>query len=197
MCPITQMRLKLERWYLSGQQEYTTTNYFRALKVVKERLPPRVGAACLRTAWNGWCTSRRFQQSGRCVFKCGAYFQEDSIEHYAGCSMCIEFLRNQLRYQGPIDKGHLIVLGCNTSLRSQEDICRLALWNYVVYKAYNFLRRSNRDVTCQDIQNLWKGYLREVGSTGCAKEIIECGWDRKFRFAGQASSTPDDDDDWS
>ena len=62
------MCFKLDRWHLSGLPGVTARRFLRALFVVKGHMPPRVGAAVLRTAWNGWCSSRRFQRSGHCLF---------------------------------------------------------------------------------------------------------------------------------
>eukprot|EP00973_Karenia_brevis_P004311 590785-Karenia_brevis.AAC.1 len=46
--------------------------------------PQCVTAACIKTALNGWCTARRFQQSQiQCRFGCGS--RQDSIEHYLQC----------------------------------------------------------------------------------------------------------------
>ena len=79
--PSVRMRFKLERWNLQGLPGLTAQRYVRYLQVVKKYLPPRVGAACLRTAWNGWCTHRRFQKHRNCLFACNCFIQEDSIEH--------------------------------------------------------------------------------------------------------------------
>jgi hypothetical protein len=53
-------------------------------------VPPRVTAAVFGTAWNRWCTARRFQkrscQINTCKLGCGGN-AEDSIEHYSRCSI--------------------------------------------------------------------------------------------------------------
>ena len=87
--PVSRMRFKLERWNLPGFPGRTAERFVRALSQLKEHLPPRVCAAILRTAWNGWCTKRRFQSLGACVFGCGAFLQADSVEHYSGCRVCV------------------------------------------------------------------------------------------------------------
>ena len=132
--PVSRMRWKLDRWSLRGFPRITAERYLRALELVKALLPPRVGAASLRIAWNGWCTRRRYQERGPCLFGCGSFLQEDSIEHYACCLTCTSFLRQRLHFQGPLDKGHLIVLGTNVRIPSEEDVMRLGLWVYVLYK---------------------------------------------------------------
>ena len=40
-------------------------------------------AAYLRTIFNGWCTSHRFQGAGPCRFACGG--GRDKLEHFAFC----------------------------------------------------------------------------------------------------------------
>ena len=46
-------------------------------------IPPRVSAARIRTAFNGWVTARRFQGRVSCCLDCGG---DDSIEHDALCA---------------------------------------------------------------------------------------------------------------
>ena len=46
---------------------------------------PRIWAAILRTLCDGWTTHRRMQRRAPCLFGCG--FGEDSIVHYASCSV--------------------------------------------------------------------------------------------------------------
>ena len=77
--PVARMRFELERWNLTGFPGDTARRLLLSLVVVKAKLPPKVGAAVLRTAWNGWCTARRFQHLGKCLFGCGSFMQEDSI----------------------------------------------------------------------------------------------------------------------
>ena len=138
--PSARMRFKLERWELAGLPGITADRFPRALDDVRRYLPPRVGAAVLKTAWNGWCTRRRFQLHGRCVFRCGSWVQEDSIEHYAGCPVCVGFLRNRLRYRGATDRGHLVVLGTHIQENGPGKLMRLALWSYTLFRAFNMLR---------------------------------------------------------
>ena len=135
------MRRKLSRWELPGLLGPTTSRFLKALKVVRKYLPPKVSSAVLRWAWNGWCTKRRFQDSGYCPFNCEAFWQEDSLEHYARCSVCVGFLRKHLHYTRSVNRGHLITLGANNSLQTAEDTVRLALWVFTLYKSVNHPRQ--------------------------------------------------------
>jgi len=191
--PVSRMRFRLDRWNLDGLPGETSTRFLRFIEVVKHHLPPRIVAAVLRTAWNGWCTSRRFQHSGKCIFACQAFAQEDSIEHYAGCSICVNFLRGKLHYRGPINRGHLIVLGANSGSQTDEDICRLALWNYSIYKTFNSLRCNHggsRSATA--MIELLNGCLREgVGNDETGIRLIDQGWRHEFRLRVEDESDSD------
>ena len=193
--PVSRMRCRLDRWNLAGFPGETAARFLRFTEVVRRHLPPRMGAAVLRTAWNGWCTSRRFQQSGKCIFNCQAFVQEDSIEHYAGCSICVNFLRHKLHYRGPISRGHLIVLGANSGPQTDEDVCRLAMWNYSLYKAFNSLRHSRgqgRDA--HDMSELLNGFLREgVGKEGAGLRLLQQGWRAGFSLLAQDDASSDSD----
>jgi hypothetical protein len=174
---VARMRFKLERWNLSGFPGLTASRFLCALEVVKTNLPPKVGAAVLRTAWNGWCTSRRFQQHGRCVFGCQSFIQEDSIEHYSGCAVGLFFLRQKLRFRERVDRGHLIVLGANSGNQSDETWCKLALWSFVMYKAFNHLRnRHGRDLDADEVIGLMGQYLSDgvAGHNGASRLLDNC-----------------------
>ena len=136
--PISHMREKLERWNLGGQPGATARRLVQALARLRKVAPPRVCAAVLRTCWNGWCTERRFQKVGHCVFGCTELMQEDSLEHYAGCSVCVGCLRRKIRYMTPTDRGHLVSLGCHRQQPRDEELGKLALWNYVLYSSFKF-----------------------------------------------------------
>ena len=189
--PVSRMRFKLDRWNLPGFPGITAVRYLRALDSLKKLLPPRVAAASLRTAWNGWCTSRRFQGSGPCVFGCGSFSQEDSLEHYSGCRACVTFLRGRLNYQGPIDRGHLLVLGVNISFPEREDLMRLALWCYVLYRTFNKLRCADyRSHRCSDLGGMMEQYLREAiaGDDGAILFAKNC-WNPRYRHQATETGT--------
>ena len=111
--------------------------------------------------WNGWCTKRRFQQYGTCCLGCDAFWQEDSIEHYACCSVATGFARNFLRIR-PVHfhVGHLVALGLTDKGCSEEDILMHALWAYALYKAHNLLR-YNPLAPGEDPTEILKQFARE------------------------------------
>ena len=190
------MRCKLQRWNLQGLPGRTAERYLRHLDILKKYLPPRVSAAALRTAWNGWCTHRRFQKHRNCIFACNSFFQEDSIEHYAGCQIGVGWLRSKLHFDGPISKGHLIVLGAQLPSITVEDILRLGLWGYVLYKAFNFLRTSNRQLDPSDVEGLFTQYLLEAtsGHEGACRFVENC-WRQDYRHAATQVEQDEQDQD--
>ncbi len=82
----SRIRHKLSRWRLPGMPRANAVRMQRNLQRLGGLVPPRVCAAVFGTAWNRWCTRRRFQQrassSNICKFGCSLRF-EDSLEHYS------------------------------------------------------------------------------------------------------------------
>ena len=123
--------------------------------------------------------------------------QEDSIEHYAGCKYCVGFLRRRLHYQGPIDRGHLVVLGVNRCDPRPEDVMRLALWSYMVYRAFNRFRTAGRDhLATSEVEGVMEGYLREgiSGHEGATRFLHHC-WDRSYTHLVSVSRQESVEDD--
>ena len=110
-----------------------------ALRVLKQLASPRVCAAALRTMWNGWPTARRFQfQSYQpCLFHCGGFFSEDSIEHYSTCSTAVRFGKLFLNVHflpqlTPV--GNLATLGLNCATLDDQEIARRGVYSYALYR---------------------------------------------------------------
>ena len=101
--------------------------------------PPRVCASVFNTFWNRWCTARRFQQEGRCIFGCGSVGAQDSVEHYAYCSSLRGFALNTLH----VEASHVGVLDCFLLTRgglSDDQLGRLALLVHCAYTLHNHNR---------------------------------------------------------
>jgi len=194
---VTRMRFKLDRWGLAGLPGQTAERFLRLLVDLKEWLPPRVRAATLRTAFNGWCTKRRFQGSGPCLFQCGSFVQEDSLEHYAGCSVCVKFLRKRLHFQGCLDRGHLIVLGAHRGV-SRADSLRLALWGYVLYRTFNHIRhREGHAIGNYELEGILEQYLRDAtnGHEDACQFVSHC-WNQDISLRAQTEEIEMLLDDW-
>ena len=89
--PAHRMRHKLNRWSLSGFSQLTATRCLDALSRLTILVSHCISAAILRTMWSGWATARRFQPHQECLLGCGHFSSEDSIEHYAGCHIAVDF----------------------------------------------------------------------------------------------------------
>ena len=101
----------------------------------------------LRTAFNGWCTERRFQRTGTCRFGCHSMWQEDSIGHYAVCPYSVAFARNFLRFRPRnFHIGHFVALGLTEGNLAREEIETRALWCYAVYRAWVLLSYLNKQL---------------------------------------------------
>ena len=123
--------------------------------------------------------------------------QEDSIEHYAGCAVCLQFLRGTLHYHGRVDRGHLIVLGANSGSQTDEDFCKLALWAFVLYKAFNQLRsRQGSSLQAGDVLGLMTQHLRDgVCGHKDATKLLSNAWRQDFRFQDLDADLSDEDRD--
>ena len=139
--PIQRFRAKLDRWKLPGIPAHTASKLYLAMRDLKKWATPRICSAVLRTSWNGWCTKRRFQKWGPCCLGCDAFWQEDSIEHYAKCPISITFARNFLRIRPQhLHIGHFVALGLTEGSQPREEIMMRAIWVYALYKTHNMLR---------------------------------------------------------
>ena len=90
----------------------------------------------------------------------------------------------------------MVALGCNVSILSDEDTCRLALWCFAIYKAHNYLRHNHISSSiAEDMIGLLNGFLREgVEGSEDGMHLLEYGWRHDFRFAGEVLS--DDSSGW-
>ena len=86
--PHYRIRKKLARWRLPGTPRVQGERFQRFLYQLKSKATPRVQAAVLKTAWNGWGTCRRFQggraTNATCLVGCQCWAR-DSLEHYDYC----------------------------------------------------------------------------------------------------------------
>jgi hypothetical protein len=194
--PQPRMRHKLDRWKLSGQPGTTANRCLRALQLLQQAGSPKVAAAVLRTMWNGWTTARRFQKSGLCVFQCGGFCQEDSIEHYAHCPVgrraAVRFLGIRFHNQG-CHYGELIALGLHATTLSDKDIIKRAIWVFSLYKAFCSL--SHRPGLDQDeAYDSIVQYMREATiSSPKLTAVIE---GREFgELSGPHDDQSEDEDD--
>ena len=108
--------------------------------------------------------------------------------------MGVWFLRNRLHVQGAIENGHLIVLGCHRYCPSNENLMRLALWNYVLYRTFNHIRCSeNRQGCSKNLDGVMEQYLRDAisGHDGASTFVRNC-WKQDYRIEGHCEAEGND-----
>ncbi|CAK0791805.1 unnamed protein product [Prorocentrum cordatum] len=122
-------------------------------RVLTARGTPRIGAAFIRTAFNGWCTARRFQGRAGCLLGCGR--GNDSIEHYSDCATYHSFCRQHAGLAAPAAEDRLacfLNLGHSTLIRrdagcSRERATMLrALTVYAAYRVQASVRSGSLQV---------------------------------------------------
>ena len=116
-------------------------NFLNNLAVIHKMAKPRVAAAVWETLWNGWCTSRRFQKQGRCVFGCASLHACDSLEHYFFCPILVHFATQWL---GINDSemhcpSYFLMLD---KFENEDKLLAMAHLVYSAYSAYHNLRLS-------------------------------------------------------
>ena len=115
--------------------------------------PPRVQAANFRSLFNGWVTSRRFQQrfDGGCVFQCGG---DDAVKHYLHCPFLHSWASRRHRLAIPaVDRWHYAF-----GLHEQADV-RVGLLHYVAHCSFNAPRLQP---ALHDVLHVFEQALHEV-----------------------------------
>ncbi len=166
--PETRMRHKLERWELASIPRITASRCLQALRLLRQRVAPRVCAAVLRTMWNGWPTARRFQCRRDCLFHCGGWLTEDSIEHYAVCPTAIHFGRAFLgisQIHQPTPVGNLVTLGLNYATVADEDIVTRGIYIYALYRTMCTLNHGEAG-SWQEVHDMLCQFARQANDEG-------------------------------
>ena len=141
--PEIRLRQKLSKWSLPLFPRLRALRAARLLPRLRRLVPPRVMAAVLRTWYNGWCTRRRFQQRGQCLFGCS--FGEDSVEHYICCSRLLRHGEQWLRLPPPAtfaDRGVCFLLLEPQSHLPNDVLTRRALLLAAAYRLHCRLRHG-------------------------------------------------------
>ena len=137
------------------------------LKTLAQLVSPRVHASVFGSIWNRWCTLRRFQFRGRCRL-CQSLHSEDSIEHYAFCSVVKELAARRLRLDTQRHVNlHTFTL-TNPCLNTKQLLSRAALLIYATYRALNFQRRASTALHGEELYNAMCQWVVE-GARGHAQ----------------------------
>ena len=96
----------------------------------------------------------------------------------------MSFLRERLHFQGPVERGHLIVLGVNSHMPQTEDLLRLALWSYVLYRTYNHLKHQGTSSSTSNLAGVMEHFLRDAiyGHDDATMFVQNC-WNQGYRYA--------------
>ena len=163
------LRRRLDRWPLLTLPGRRVGKVRRVLNVLSRLTTPRVQAAYLRMVCNGWCTKRRFQHGGFCLFGCGA--GEDSLEHMATCWKVGEWFSTHLQLHVARGRGALDELFCMTTdsdpmlaggystQHFESYVVRRALGCYALFRIHNGMRYGNFQM--QELSGAFGRLIRE------------------------------------
>ncbi|CAK0852039.1 unnamed protein product [Prorocentrum cordatum] len=117
-----------------------------------------VWAAVLRAIIDGWTTHSRMQRRSRCLFGCGC--GQDSIQHYAFCSVLADLARRKLGLEIPEPRTRLdefLMLEPRFTVDQSSWFARCALLIYATFKATN----AARDGQGMDTSDAWQQAFKE------------------------------------
>ena len=130
---------RLQRWAaLSSPAPFLRVLCSRITRVLlsTSSAPVSTRWALLRTYLNGWCTARRFQRTGACLFCKGG---EDSLEHFSRCPI-IRVVANSRMDLNLCASRPLRFFMLDGDVLSRDQILRHAVFLHAVYRAHNHLR---------------------------------------------------------
>ncbi len=130
-------RVKQKRWNLQLPPRIAVVRAVSLFKRLGTLVKPRVVSSVARSHWNSWCTRRRFQQEGACVFHCSPS-AADSIEHYPFCRVFVSFVDNFLHLPRMASLQDFLLL--DHRLWSDTRLVVAALGAHALYTAFNHAR---------------------------------------------------------
>ncbi|CAE8623190.1 unnamed protein product [Polarella glacialis] len=136
------LRCRFCRWQLQLSPRIAAVRSISLFRRLAKLVKPRVWAAVLRTHLNGWCTQRRFQQIGVCIFQCSPTAR-DCIEHYCFCD-CFKHLHLQfLRTRPPSSMQEFLML--DHPSWDDDRLILNAVAVFALYIAFNWARLNAPD----------------------------------------------------
>ena len=132
-------RQKQKRWKLQVPARIGAVRAVGLFKRLPTLVRPRVAASIARTHWNSWCTRRRFQQEGPCVFGCSAGAL-DASEHYMWCPVFRDLVVNFLHLPQIASVQEFLLL--DHRLWSDRRLIVAAIAVHALYTTFNHARLS-------------------------------------------------------
>ncbi len=151
------LRRRLDRWSMETLPGHRVQRAVRVLGTLQRHATPRVQAGYLRAICDGWCTRRRFQGRGDCLFGCGG--GDDGLQHIASCAVVSELFCNGIHLPSIRGSGALDCLFCMNTTDEEVIVARCA-GLYALYRTYNGLRHHAFSHT--ELQDAYNRYLREA-----------------------------------
>ena len=179
------VRAKLQRWKLQDPPGYVARRAIRRLSTAFSLVAPRVAVVLFGTLWNRWCTARRFQEDGTCIFGCPGEAQ-DSIEHYSRCPRQIDFALRKMHLP-PQHVGSLqafMVLNKNID----DDLQTMLMINlYACYATRNALKHHQDPDSCRNIGECMLQFAKQAVYGHPKSRSVFARW-IKVPFASSSSS---------
>ena len=131
------LRERLGRWQVQLAPRIVACRSMVLLKRIAKLVAPRVWVVVFKTLYNAWCTKRRFQEQGCCVFKCNPQAL-DAIEHYCHCPVFRKLHTDFLRTRPPNGMQEFLLL--NHSSLGDDGLITNAVALYALFTAFNHFR---------------------------------------------------------
>ena len=135
------------------------------MQLLSSACPPRVHAVYFRTLWNGWVCydgmKLLLQQRG-CLLGCG--WDDDALGHYACCGVYWQFVH----LPRPRDAAFFIIPDL-----SHDDVVRLAIGMYALYRTVNFLRFGAAAGHSDSILTLLRLFAKRGASTSSTQKLLQ------------------------
>ena len=163
------LRRRLDEWKISVLPGHRVHRASNMLDGLIRFVSPRIWAAILRTLCDGWTTHRRMQRHAPCLFGCG--FGEDSIVHYASCSVLSNLMWRKLKLDRlPIENqlAGFLLLEPYWKEGREEEVSRRALGVYATFMACNIVRNGGALCTA----DVWLQCMKEGAASSKKLSVI-------------------------
>ena len=135
---------------------------------------PRVWFAILNAICNGWTINFRFQRRRPCLFACG--FGEDSLHHYAHCTVIADYAQRRLNLERPAAGNRLdcfLALSPCFCVSVASEVARRALCLFAVHSATNAARHGSIAGTAEALEQFAK---EACASHAPLRRIVASEW---------------------